>query len=196
MKTPEEKKKYNEYMKQYRLANKEKFLLKEKEYREQNKDKVKKVKQNNYVKNKTKILAKQKEYVKNNPRNRKEYFKQYNKDYKAKLKTDPIEKLRKQIANYIRVALKKGSFVKKCRTVEILGCDIETFKLHLESQFEGWMTWQNKGLYNGTPNFGWDIDHIKPLSSAVNETDIIKLNHYTNLRPLCSYVNRYVKRDK
>ncbi|HMZ47140.1 MAG TPA: hypothetical protein PLU36_10075 [Chitinophagaceae bacterium] len=58
------------------------------------------------------------------------------------------------------------------------------------------MNWRNKGLYNGTPNFGWDIDHIIPLSSAVNETDIIKLNHYTNLRPLCSYVNRYVKRDK
>ena len=74
--------------------------------------------------------------------------------------------------------------------------DIETFKLHLENQFESWMNWRNKGLYNGTPNFGWDIDHIIPLSSAVNETDIIKLNHYTNLRPLCSYVNRYVKRDK
>jgi len=46
------------------------------------------------------------------------------------------------------------------------------------------------------PNSGWDIDHIIPISSAESEDDIIKLNHYTNLQPLCSYINRVVKRDK
>jgi hypothetical protein len=50
--------------------------------------------------------------------------------------------------------------------------------------------------YNGEPNSGWDIDHIIPISSAESEDDIIKLNHYTNLQPLCSYINRVVKRDK
>jgi len=57
------------------------------------------------------------------------------------------------------------------------------------------MTWENWGLYNGEFNYGWDIDHIIPLSSAKNEEDIIILNHYTNLQPLCSKVNRYIKRD-
>jgi hypothetical protein len=57
------------------------------------------------------------------------------------------------------------------------------------------MTWDNHGLYNGTEMFGWDIDHIIPLSSAINETDIIKLNHYSNLQPLCSKINRDVKRN-
>jgi hypothetical protein len=57
------------------------------------------------------------------------------------------------------------------------------------------MTWDNHGLYNGTEGFGWDIDHIIPLSSAINETDIIKLNHYFNLQPLCSKINRDVKRN-
>ena len=33
-------------------------------------------------------------------------------------------------------------------------------------------------------------------SLAKTEEDIIKLNHYTNLRPLCSYNNRFVKRNK
>ena len=55
------------------------------------------------------------------------------------------------------------------------------------------MSWNNYGLYNGELNYGWDIDHIMPLSSAKTQEDIIKLNHYSNLQPLCSYHNRWVK---
>lgn len=57
------------------------------------------------------------------------------------------------------------------------------------------MSWDNYGLYTGEYNSGWDIDHIIPLSSATSEEDIIKLCNYTNLMPLCSYINRVVKRN-
>ena len=57
------------------------------------------------------------------------------------------------------------------------------------------MNWDNQGLYNMELNYGWDLDHIIPLSSATTEEEIIKLNHYTNLQPLCSRVNRDIKRD-
>jgi len=57
------------------------------------------------------------------------------------------------------------------------------------------MNWDNRGLYNGKENYGWDIDHIIPLSSAKTIEDLIKLNHYTNLQPLCSFKNRCIKRD-
>jgi len=57
------------------------------------------------------------------------------------------------------------------------------------------VAWENRGLYNGELNYGWDIDHIIPLSSALTEEKLIKLNHYTNLQPLCSYTNRYIKKD-
>ena len=57
------------------------------------------------------------------------------------------------------------------------------------------MSWDNYGKYNGKNSFGWDIDHIIPISSAVNESEVIKLNHFTNLQPLCSKINRDIKRD-
>ena len=58
------------------------------------------------------------------------------------------------------------------------------------------MTWDNKGMYNGELNYGWDIDHIIPISSAKTEDDLYILNHYTNLQPLCSKVNRDIKKDR
>lgn len=58
------------------------------------------------------------------------------------------------------------------------------------------MTWDNYGKYSkGFENFGWDIDHIIPISSAKTTDEVLLLNHYTNLRPLCSYINRYIKKD-
>ena len=58
------------------------------------------------------------------------------------------------------------------------------------------MNWENYGKYNGELNYGWDIDHIIPLSSAKSEEEVYKLNYYSNLQPLCSYTNRYIKVDK
>lgn len=57
------------------------------------------------------------------------------------------------------------------------------------------MNWNNRGLYNGDFNYGWDLDHIMPLSEAKTPEDIIRLNHYTNLQPLCSKINRDIKKD-
>ena len=58
------------------------------------------------------------------------------------------------------------------------------------------MSWENYGKYNGELNYGWDIDHIIPLSTAKTEDDIYTLSNYINLQPLCSKINRDVKKDK
>ena len=76
-----------------------------------------------------------------------------------------------------------------------MGCSFEEFKIHLESQFEPWMLWDNRGKYNGELNYGWDIDHIIPISTSQTVDDVIRLNHYTNLQPLCSKINRDIKRN-
>ena len=72
---------------------------------------------------------------------------------------------------------------------------IRSLRNILNLSWEDWMNWDNYGIYNGEENCGWDLDHIIPLSSAKCEEDIIRLNHHSNIQPLCSYVNRHVKRD-
>ena len=100
------------------------------------------------------------------------------------------------IRNLINKSFKKRGYTKKSKTHEIIGCSFEDFKIYLESKFEPWMNWENRGKISDELNYGWDLDHIIPLSSAKNEEDIIRLNHHTNFQPLCSYTNRYIKRNK
>tara|TARA_R110000868_G_scaffold401414_1_gene676862 strand:- start:305 stop:1021 length:717 start_codon:yes stop_codon:yes gene_type:complete len=121
----------------------------------------------------------------------KEKWNQYGKD---RAKVDPVYRMKVQMRKLLIKALNGQS--KSKTTEEIIGCTYIELKNHIESQFESWMTWSNKGLYNGDFNYGWDVDHIIPLASAKSPEEILYLNHYTNLRPLCSHVNRNIKRDK
>jgi len=143
--------------------------------------------------NKDKISNRRKEYYKNN----KERLIKNSINYKEiRKKSDPIFRLKINIKNCIGSSIRNKGFIKKSRLHEILGCSIPEFKEYLESKFQSWMTWDNYGLYNGEANFGWDIDHIVPSSSAINEVEIIKLNHFSNLQPLCSFINRNIKKNK
>lgn len=134
---------------------------------------------------------------------RKEYQKQWRENNnegtyeKRKLKKEqnPLFKLRVNLSVTIATALKNG-YTERHKAFKLLGCTHSEFREHLTSLFEPWMSWDNRGLYNGSPLFGWDLDHIVPLSTATTEEELIKLNHYTNLRPLCSYVNRNLNRIK
>ena len=95
-------------------------------------------------------------------------------------------------------SLNNKGYKKTSKTQDIIGCSFEEFKSHLESQFKDWMSWENKGNPEDgilEPDKTWDIDHIIPLSTATTEEELIKLNHYTNLQPLCSFTNRLIKRD-
>ena len=114
---------------------------------------------------------------------------------KQKLKrNEPVYKFKESIRNRIRNSINHNGLRKKSKTSEILGCSFDEFRIYIESKFESWMNWKNRGLYNGELNYGWDIDHIIPMSFATTEAEILRLNHYTNLQPLCSYVNRNTKR--
>jgi hypothetical protein len=162
-------------IKEYKNKNKSKFREYSKKYRDNNKELV--------YQRKIKSYDKKKEYY----RNKRNLYK------KERIKSDKIYCLYINISSLIRNSFKRNGFSKETRTYEILGCSFEKFKIYLESKFEPWMTWENKGLYNGEFNYGWDIDHIIPISTPESEEDVIKLNHYTNLQPLCSKINRDIK---
>ena len=147
-----------------------------------------------YQQNKERIHNRGKEYYQQNKERYNENRKKY---YEKHLQNDPLYKLKLNIKGLIYDSFKRMGSKKQSRTQEILGCTIEEFKHHIESQFQPWMAWGNYGGRRVTEsNISWDIDHITPISSAQTYDDIIRLNHYTNLRPLCSYYNRFVKRDK
>lgn len=121
----------------------------------------------------------------------------YNNNYITnRKKDDPLFKLKCNLRTSISKSIRTNGYTKKSKTYEILGCSFEEFKNYIESKWEPWMDWSNHGKYNREENYGWDLDHITPISSAINEANVIELNHYSNFQPLCSYINRDVKRDK
>jgi len=176
--------KIKEYNKIYKSNNKSQIQ----EYN--NKEEIKLLKKqyskNYYNQNKDQKIEYQKKYKELNP--------QYMNNYMiSRYNNDILFKLKSNIRTLIYLSFKSK---KPTKSQSILGCSFEEFKLYLESKFEPWMNWNNRGLYNGGFNYGWDIDHIIPISSAQNEEEIIKLNHYTNLQPLCSKINREIKKNK
>lgn len=161
----------------YYLENKEDIKNKSNEYRILNKIKIKKNKKEDYIKNKTKIINQHNAYI------------------KQRKKIDPLFKLKVNIRSTIYNNLKRGNYNKTLKTNDILGCTYKELKEYLEAKFEGWMSWDNYGLYNGTLNYGWDIDHIIPTSIAISEYELLNLSHFNNLQPLCSKINRDIKKN-
>ena len=96
----------------------------------------------------------------------KEYIKERNYDYcKKKRVTDPLYKLSRGIRSLILRSFKSKFTTKSKKTIEILGCSFEEFKIYLESKFDDKMNWENQGTY-------WHMDHIIPISSAETEEDV------------------------
>jgi len=178
-----------DYYENYYYENREKLNETNKKNREKwlidNPDYMK----NYYESNKDKIKCKKLEYQKT-------YKDKYNKMRVERRKNDMVYNLNYKIGSYLRSTLKNNGYTKKSRTYITLGISFEDFKTYLELKFEDWMTWDNKGLYNGEFNYGWDIDHIIPISTAKDEEDLLKLWHFSNLQPLCSKINRDIKKDK
>ena len=112
----------------------------------------------------------------NQPHQKEKINKLVSKRRKERRQQDPIYLLKERIRCRTKAAFNGCGFAKGCKTRDMIGCSWEQFKAHIESQFTKKMKWSNKHL--------WDIDHIIPLASGTTEAELIKLSHFSNLRPL------------
>lgn len=163
------------------LRHKEKNKLKRQKFREENLELVRERQREYYHKNKE-IFAKA-----------------VSKYKKKKRQTDELWLLKEQIRSHVGRAFREAGITKDSKTFEILGCTAEEFKQYIESKFEPWMSWDNRSRGNSQivteEKQYWDLDHIIPLTEAKTKEDVLRLSHYTNFQPLCSYYNRFIKKD-
>ncbi|HWZ22487.1 MAG TPA: hypothetical protein VNW06_07510, partial [Cytophagaceae bacterium] len=163
--------------------NKEQAIKNTREYYQNNKEEIKRQKKVYYEINKGLILSNHKEYE------------------RKRLKEDPVFKLRKSASLLVRKSLKKQNLDKSGKSLsKYLSYSILELKMHLEQQFEPWMTWENHGKYdiktwndNDPTTWTWQLDHIVPQANlpytSMTDDNFKKCWALSNLRPLSAKQN-------
>lgn len=128
-----------------------------------------------------KSIAYRKHYRQEN----KEQIKAYKTD---RMKEDPIFNLRIRVSKLVGITLRQRNYSKNTRTYKIIGLQYPELWAYLER------TWlENYGTkWNGE---SYDIDHIRPLSSADTEQELFALWNWQNLQ-LLSHDDNMNKLDK
>jgi hypothetical protein len=116
--------------------------------------------------------------------------------YHKRIKVDVVYKmtraLRSRLTSAVKAYKQNGIVFKKGKTLKMIGCSMEFFLVHMESQFKPGMSWDNHGLQSYKTGKKWNIDHIK----AIDKFDLTKIEeqnkcfHYSNLQPLWHKENR------
>jgi hypothetical protein len=149
---------------QARLRQNPEYLKKQSEYEIQRRKRIGyKEKHNQYCRNKL-LNSEYRE-------KRNEYLRQYYKGI-----NDPVKKLKRHLHAVMGQIFKNKGIKKDTKTEKILGCSFSFFKSYIETRFQEGMSWQNRS--------SWHLDHIIPLATAKTKKELIKLNYYTNFRPL------------
>lgn len=112
-----------------------------------------------------------------------DYRDSFNAWRQDKYDNDPNYKLNVVLRARLAAVLKETS--KSVSSMDLVGCDVDTLREHLEDQFEEGMTWENHGVH------GWHIDHIVPLSKFDLADPIAQrvACNYKNLQPLWAFDN-------
>lgn len=185
----------------YGIENKEVISNNKKEYYSSNKEELK-INHNFYYQNNKEVISeKGKEYFKLNREKKINYQKSYyysnikkisnyKKDNRERINwirryryhNDPLFRLSLSLRSNMSRHFKKNGYTKKSKNFVILGCSFNEFKLYIENLFTEGMSFENYG--------NWHLDHKIPISWAKTEKEIIKLNHYTNFKPMWAYENQ------
>ena len=107
---------------------------------------------------------------------------------KERLRTDPVFNLTCKIRKRINMALKSGrngTLTKTNKSMALLGCNFEEFKVYIEGKLKDGMTWDD--IFNGRVH----LDHIRPLAMFDLSDPMQQLVafNYRNIQPLWAQDN-------
>jgi len=182
-----------EYCKKYSAANQEIIKEKQKKYYAENQEEIKEKVKKYRISNPDKIRERNKKYQANNKEKIKERKRKYEKN---KRQTDPAFALGKDISRMISYALKNQNASKNGGSKwDYLPYTEEQLIAHIESLFDPWMNWENRGNYNSktwndqdSSTWTWQVDHIIPQSDlkfdSMKHPNFLKCWALSNLRPL------------
>lgn len=176
------KDKVADYKKIYRAENKEKIAKHKKKYREENKEEIAEKEKKYREENKDKVADRQKKY-----RVDKRHHCDHNVSKQQCKICCPNGHLKHAVSRRVWDALKKNKYKK---SLEYLGCDIPTFKEHIEKTFKEGMTWDNHGYGSNC----WNIDHIIPVLYKQDNIEpsieeVGKRLHYSNTQAMWATEN-------
>ena len=115
-----------------------------------------------------------------------QYLKSIRVNRKKRMENDLNYKIKVRLRGALGQALRTRSSYKKSGTRNLLGCEYDFLRKHLEKQFKPGMTWDNWGKYKKGSEKKWHVDHIIPTDAW----DLTKIEdqkmcfHYTNLQPM------------
>lgn len=183
--------------KKYAQENKERVLEEKRKYNQEHKEEKKKYDIIYRQEKKEKIKEFQKQWFQKNKEEIKESRRIYQREFlRQRCKNDPAFNLRKRVSRSIGKIIKK----KGTSCLNYLPWTPEELKLHIESLFEPWMTWQNHGSYNvktwndnDSSTWRWQLDHIIPHSAfkytSMDSQEFRECWVLSNLRPLSAKQN-------
>jgi hypothetical protein len=147
-----------------------------------------------YNDNKEDIIAANISYRKNNQHRR-------NNLIKIRKSKDISFKINSNIRSLVKMTISRNGGSKGgAPTLKNLTYSINELKIHLEEQFEPWMSWNNWGVYNSktwndndSTTWTWQLDHIIPQSDlpyySLSDENFKKCWSLNNLRPLSAKQN-------
>jgi hypothetical protein len=106
------------------------------------------------------------------------------KHFKKMAREDVMYRILNNLSSRATSELKKKKTSRTLTHLELIGCELEELKSHLEKLFEEGMTFENYGK--------WEVDHFDPVSSfdLTDIDEVKKCFHYKNLQPLWMRDNR------
>jgi len=151
-------KRAKKYKHEWYIENKHRFKEDKIQYNKDHKEEIRAYNKEYYKKNKKVIGKKNKEYILN------------------RLEEDLLFRFKTRLRSNMLSSFKRNNLTKNSRTREILCCELDYFKPHIEVQFEEGMSWDNYGE--------WVLDHIIPISFAMTFEEVEQLCSYINYQPL------------